>query len=207
MKPKILFVFFVFCTVQYGFSQIFTGGNLSYQYSNNEIGNTSTNSDIITIAPLLGYRFEKADVGIMFQFQKYASSSDEEIGLGASIFGSNNLFTINKFSIFGRVSFQYINIKIKGDKEYSISTPPYSIEYTIEQNLNTVGISIAPIFEYKLLNRFTLYTSIGSIYFNHLWGKNKISSSNVVMNNENITGNNLGISVSSAISLGFYFFF
>jgi hypothetical protein len=99
------------------------------------------------------------------------------------------------------------NTKITGDDTITISTSPYYIPYSREQKLNIIGISIAPVFEYKLLEHLTLYTSIGRISFNHSWGKYNISSTYSSLNtSEEIVSNNFHVSISTGITLGFYIF-
>jgi hypothetical protein len=111
IKRIFLFAFFVTIVTQYGFSQFFIGGSLSYQHGGFKISNNSDDTDIIEISPLLGYRFNQADIGVLFLYQSETSSStsDETKNIGFGIFGEYNFFTLDRFSIFGRATIQYIN--------------------------------------------------------------------------------------------------
>jgi hypothetical protein len=208
MKRGILFALFVAIVVQLGFSQVFIGGGFSYQHTNSKTSTISNDSDIIEISPLFSYRFNKIDIGLLFLYQSDTSSSnsDETKNIGFGIFGSYRFFIVDKFSISGRVTARYINSK------YTIKdntgSPDY-IPYTIEQNLNAIGISITPVFEYKLFEHFSLYTSIGSISFSHSWGKFNGSSSyaGLIIPKEHISADSFGISLSTGITLGFHVIF
>jgi hypothetical protein len=205
MKKGVLFALFVSIIIQHGFSQIFLGGGFSYQHSSS---NVASDIDMLEISSLLGYRFNKADIGMVFLYQSDASSSssNEARNIGFGAFGSYRFFTVDKFSIFGRMTVQYINSKysIGNDTGY-----PYYIPYIIKQNINNIGISITPLFEYKLFEHFSLYTNIGSISFSHSWGGVTGSSSyaGLVIPKENISADSFGISFSTGITLGFHIFF
>jgi hypothetical protein len=203
MKKTFFFALFVAIVSQYGFSQFFIGGGLSYQHTSSKISDNSSDSDLIEISPLLGYRFDKADIGLLFLYQSEtsSSSSDEMNNIGFGAFGSYKFFTVDRFSISGRASIQYINSKYTSEYDTGF---PYYISYTMEQNINSIGISIAPIFEYKLFERFTLYASIGSISYFHSWGEITGSSSYPTLE---ISLDSFKVTLSTGISLGFYIFF
>jgi hypothetical protein len=208
MRRVILFALFAAIVTQHGFSQVFLGGSLSYQHMSSKISNTSGDSDIIEISPLFGYRINHLDLGLLFLYQSEASlsDSDETSNIGFGIFGSYNFFTVDRFSISGKVTAQYINGKYAMDND---TGDPYYITYSIEQNINTIGISIIPVFEYKLFEHFSLYTSIGGIFFSHSWGEITGNSSyyGLVIPKQDINLDSFGISLSTGITLGFYVFF
>jgi len=206
MKKIFLIVLFFAIVTQYGFSQFFVGGDLSYQYdTTSRIKNNSENSQSnLTISPLVGYRFDKADVGLLFSYQSstysnaityssysYSSYSNDQRNVGFGVFGSYNIFSVDRFSILGRATARYINTKMQ-ETAYSFSTDSNSV---VERNYNTFQVGISPIFEYKLFEHFSLYSSIGIISFSCSWGDdiNKQYS--------------FGSSLSSSIGLGFYIYF
>jgi hypothetical protein len=198
MKKKAILGIIFFAIAHLGFSQVFIGGSLSYQHSDQKIDNSSTKSDKITISPLIGYRFGKADLGLSFVYGNDSGSNYEISDIGFGIFGDYNFFTADKFSILGRAGFQYTNMK-------DIYLYPNA---ETNLNLHVIGINISPYFEYKLLERLTLYTSIGGITFNHRWGNSKKSGDESIETTiENYNLSNFGISLSNGITLGFYVFF
>ncbi|MDR1215115.1 MAG: hypothetical protein LBK25_00365 [Treponema sp.] len=209
MKKAFILGITVFIAVQQGFSQVFIGGGLSYQYINSKIGDSSIDGgDVISLSPLLGYRLGKMDIGIMFQYMKDTTTSNsyngEMTGIGIGIFGDYNFLTIGNFSILGRANLQYLNVKSAGSHTMSISAVPYFIPYT-EQN--TIGISLSPILEYKLFKYLTLYTGIGGISFIHSWGKARSYDDYYYSSTEeDFTLTNFDLSVSNGITLGFYVF-
>ena len=188
MKKVFLITLFLTIVTQYGFSQFFVGGGLSYQHTNSKILNNSNDNTLIEISPLLGYRFDKANVGLLFLYQSETSSStsDEIKDIGFGIFGSYNIFSFDRISIYGRAMVQYINSK-----------------YKTQQNINTIGVSITPIFEYKLFEHFSLYSRIGIISFSHSWGELKGSGSSLTVPKVDVSTNSFRISLSTGIALGF----
>jgi hypothetical protein len=208
MKKIVFFAVFVAVFAQYGFSQVFLGGGLSYRHTSTKISDNSSDSDIFEISPLLGYRFNKADAGLLFLYQSEtsSSSSDETTNVGFGAFGAYKFFTVDRFSISGRAAVQYINSK---NTQEGNTGDPYYIPYNTEITINTIEMSVTPVFEYKLFEHFTLYTSIGSILFSHSWGELTGSSSypGLVIQKENISLDSFGLSLSTGITLGFYVFF
>jgi hypothetical protein len=169
-------------------AKTFIGGTLSYQYASSDNSDDSNASDVFEISPLIGWRFNRTDIGLSFLYRHGTASSSFDVmtSIGFGVFGSYNFVTVDKSSIIGRASVQYINSK------YNFTGTSYSTEQTI----NTIGISITPVFEYKFLEHFTLYTSIGSISFSHSWDESDSYSSD-----------SFGLSLSTGIALGFYVFF
>lgn len=207
MKKIILFALFAAIITRHGFSQVFLGGSLSYQHIGSKISNASVDSDILEISPLLGYRINHFDLGVLFLYQSETSSdSDEATNIGFGILGAYKFFTADRFSISGRAAAQYIKGKYTIEND---TGSPYYIPYSIEQEINTLGISITPVFEYKLFEHFTLYTGIGGISFSHSWGEISGSSSysGLVIPKEDINVDSFRVSLSTGIALGFYVFF
>jgi len=207
MKKVFLIILFLAIATQYGFSQFFVGGDLSYQYdTSSEILNNSKQSYLI-ISPLLGYRFDKTDVGLLFSYrlenfsstqtsassENYYSNERQDVGFG--IFGSYNIFSVDRFSIYGRATVKYIRAKYTTKDSYTDNTvgSPYYSSSDKEQNKNTIEVGISPIFEYKLFEHFSLYSSIGLISFSHSWG--------------DISGNSFYSFLSTGIGLGFNIYF
>ena len=206
MKRITLSLLFVFVISQMAFSQVFLGGSLSYQHRNTEVSNNNSSTNIFEFSPILGYRTNKLDFGLLFIYQSEISSpsSNEMTNLGLGVFGGYKFLSIDRFSIAGRAIFHYVNSNQKNDNN---TGAPYYYEYTINTKLHTIGINISPIFEFKLNNRFVLYTSIGSLFFSHSWGELIGNSSIVSIPKPDISTNSFGISLTTAVSLGFYIFF
>ena len=91
-----------------------------------------------------------------------------------------HIFEINKFSILGRFGLEY-------------SKNNYNIYSNNSYSRNVFSLNIRPVFQYKLLDYISLYTSIGAINFSHYWYSNNFSSFS-----------NFSIGLSTNLSLGFY---
>ena len=168
MKINFLIFTFAFFCVSTVFSQSwFAGGNISVQY------NSDNKDTTIELSPEIGFRINnKFDLGLnpLFGYRSYY----EEITFGIGVFARYSFFEINRFSILGRFGLEYLNM---------------------DNEINAFGIYIEPVFQYRLLDKFSLYASIGSIYYSHIWSDGRRSS------------NNFGLNLSSNISLGFYILF
>jgi len=161
--------------IPYGFSQAFVGGGLTFSYNKYNNYNDNGSSTNIGIRPLAGYRLGNFDVGLLFgyyntNYSYLGSSSSTQIDVG--IFGDYTFSSIDRLSILGRGRFQY-SFYLSSDTKYLL-------------------IDVAPMFEYILLYRLTVYSSLGSISYRHyLWDD---------------TGS-FNISLLSGLTLGFRFFF
>jgi len=138
MKKILVFASLVMLTVQYGFSQTFVGGDFSFQRSSNEFGNTSITGETIAISPFIGYRFGETGTGVSLLFQSDTMSNHNITDIGIGVFAEYKLFSIDKFSLLGRASFQYISTEITLSDSINVSYPPYEIPYTAEQKLKTI---------------------------------------------------------------------
>ena len=143
----------------------------------------SENSISTIIRPTLGYKLEKSDVGIypIFQFTKtegtqvdeYIGNYDriatenytrESTGIGTGLFYRYNFFTKGKFSILGRVDLSYLYRDSDANNErvtgYSERPREEIIISETDTKSHTFSLDLTPVFEYKISNRFSLFTDL-----------------------------------------------
>ena len=198
-------------------NQFFIGTGLSYQHTKNKIDGEDYNTiNTFSISPFIGYRFGKGAAGLSISYQKNSQSNDffnfinhDTFGsstFGIGIFGDFIFFTLNKFSILGRANIQYNSMSDLNGHEIMVQV--YGGTYYKAFRYSTIGISITPIFEYKIFDHFALYTSIGSISFNHKWSSDGYlaDSSGNYLYPGNFTQNIFNVALTN-ITLGFCFFF
>jgi len=81
-------------------------------------------------------------------------------------------------------------------KEIITYYPSYSVtRETAKVNLNSIGINIGPIFQYKIMENLLLYTSIGNLHYSYTRSNNITNS------------NGIGFWLSTGLSLGFNIIF
>ncbi|GMO23160.1 MAG: hypothetical protein Ta2B_02270 [Termitinemataceae bacterium] len=206
MKKGVLLTFFVLALSQFGYSQVFLGGSVSYTHTSTKASGISSDRNIVELSPMIGYRFNNFDAGLSFLYQEdtFTSNSEKTNSLGFNIFSDYIFLQIDKFSISGRVAFQYLHSKYSVDDD--TGAPKY-IPYNIEENVNVIGISVLPIFKYRIFDHIALYASIGSISFSHLWGEVNINSSQAgFKQTDDISQDSFDLSLSTRITIGFYVF-
>lgn len=171
-------LFFVFVT-QYGFSQFFFGGSLSFIHNTQTVEDFNTSSTGFGITPILGYRFESVDVGALFHFNADSARSENVnmsvTSFGFGIFCDFTFLSNDRFAFRGRTSVHYTSssLTIEGD---NLGSDEFIV------------ITFYPMFEYSFSNRFTLFTDIGGISYAHLLG--------------GFSGRSFVISIFSGITLG-----
>ena len=150
----------------------FIGGSASYQghtYGHTYDRNSDINSSDLVLSPILGWNFNRFGFGInpWYQctdgYESYYSNNQyhfytyERITSGIGIFAQFNFFTIDRFSMLGRVHLNY-------------STSSYEGGDTFGYISNDLSFSISPIFEYRLLDKLSIFTSIGLISYKFMMG-------------------------------------
>ena len=161
MKKNVLISTFAFFCISSIFSQDWFTGG-NISFQYNAFDGAT-----VELSPEIGYKINnKFDLGLNPLFRYY----DETAIFGIGFFTRYSFFEINKFSILGRIELIYLNI---------------------DNEINALGIDIRPIFQYRLLDKFSLYTSVGSISYSRIFG----------------IGNNFGLNFSTNVSLGFYILF
>jgi len=194
---KIIFVVLLLTSmVQYGFSQVFIGGDVSFSYNNIERVDSDFNSLNIGISPMLGVRFGNFDLGILFGYRFVSSTNStsswniettlSQIDFG--VFGDITVFRIDRFSVFGRGSLQYSISNAENNISGLVST---IIPEGTEQFLT---ISLAPMFEFQIFDNFTIFTGLGGIIYRHYFTDVDIT-------------NQFNISILTGLPIGFRFFF
>ena len=161
MKTKVLIFVFAFFCVSTVFSQNWFAGG------NVSVRYNDFDGVAIELSPEIGYRINKKfDLGLSSLFRY----NNEIAAFGVEVFTRYSFFEINKFSMLGRIGLHYINVDFEG---------------------NALGVYLGPVFQYKLLDKFSLYASVGSISYLHMFG----------------IGNNFNFNFSTNISLGCYILF
>lgn len=173
----------------------FLGGGISFQHrSINYYENNWYNDDYSLIAfrlsPIFGFQYTKFGFGFnpIFQYNVYSDSSysSSRSIFGIGIFAQYNFYTIQRFSILGKFSIDYLSSPIVSDGYYDSSN----------SSGNSFGIGISPIFQYRLLEKLSLFASIGSISYT-------FSDDETDYNKEQYSTGTFGFNISSNISFGF----
>ena len=176
----------------------YAGGNFSFQY---RTAQGSDDSIIAEFSPTIGYKItDKIDLGLnpIYIYEKNPSSHTLDTNIfGIGIFARYNLLEIEKISILARFGFNYLYGRYNIiTRETIIYNPNYSVvRETGKIDINSIGVNIGPVFQYKTMDWLMLYASIGNLSFSHSWGDNNIKS------------NNIGFSLSTGITLGFNLMF
>ena len=213
MKIKV----FVFCVCFFSVSSVFAqnwfiGGSVVLNFSTDEVTASdgsinSTDSRVIDISPIIGYKINRLDFGIypIFQFQQaesnYESGYSQNIknfGIGTGIFSRYNFISIGNFSILGNLSVEYLYSI--SNSEVSYSTPQYNNDY--EENSHKISMNLKPIFEYRLSDRFSLYSNfglggIGGTYRHY----SRNTNSSEPTGNQSRKGNSFAFDVPSVFNL------
>ena len=172
----------------------FAGGSAAIQYNTNQGVDNSITFDFF---PTIGYKINsKLDLGLnpIYIYEKNSSSYVLDTNIfGVGIFTRYNLLEIERFSILAQFGINYLygryNIVTRETITYS---PIYSVEReTGIININSIGVNISPVFQYRISDRLILYTSIGRLYYSHTWS------------NKDTKSNNMGLSFSTGLLLGF----
>jgi len=177
MKKFIIAVMFVFGITSVLFSQNwFVGGSMNLGFTNDSRDESNRSKEFenryINISPEIGYRFSNFDFGIrpIFQYnylnsdETYFSSqyktNDSILGFGAGVFTRLHIVTFfDRLSFLGRFDLDYVFSK--SQMEYEMNTETHN---TIEAINHNIGLRFTPIAEFRLTERFSLYSSIiGSI--------------------------------------------
>ena len=197
MKKYFILVLFFILIVQHGFSQIFVGGGLTLSYNSNERMNSEFSAFNLGVNPMLGYRFGNIDIGILFGY-RWTNSTNSNFGttpweietrttqIDVGIFGDLTVFRFDRFSILGRgiVQFSIFN------SETNITGPVIT---TPDRTERFITVAIAPMFEYFVLDRLTVFTSIGGISYSHYFTDVDMSTQ-------------FNISFLTGLTIGFRFF-
>ena len=183
MKIKALVLVICIFVVSPVFSQNwFIGGSLGLNFSENE----NTINDItsfqesksVNTSPIIGYNINKFDFGInpIFQYgfveSKYIDKNDsshdanqknETFGVGLGFFSRYNIFSYKNIFILGHLSVDYLFSKFE-----SLNTSS-SINSSSDEFRNKIGATLSPVFEYRFLDRISIFTNfgIGGISFSY----------------------------------------
>jgi len=194
MRSFGLFLLLFFIPVSAIFSQSwFAGGSVFFQ-NNSSSGSGSSEATSIGISPTLGYKINsKFDLGIspLFQHETNPGSSiDKVTTFGGGIFTRYSFLEIGKLSVLGRLGLNYFNSTYNISVTANSVFPPYKYTYSSKEKLQSIGVNIGPIFEYRLLDNLSLHTNIGSISYSHSWW------------NDGYSSDYFGLVFSTGISLG-----
>ena len=178
-KMKMVFiVFFTFFGVSTVFSQNwFTGGNIFFQQINerdnywNRIDRGDMKHTTLRLSPIFGFiKNNKFDIGInpIFEYETFSWQDNyNNLAFGIGIFSRYSFYEIGKISILGRLGIDYLHSRFNYDSQ---GNPNYDSQGNpLEKKQRMFRINISPVFQFNLLDNFSLFTSIGSIYFSHSW--------------------------------------
>ena len=160
---------------------------------NSTIGEVTTNEMSIGIRPTIGYKLKNSDIGFYPTFliakkddygsREYTagssvtlettSSNTKRNSIGAGFFYRYNFITLGRFSFLGRVDAGYTysksNFKNSGVLENKYINRVTERISNTERISHDISLGIAPIFEYKISERFSLFTDLNirgpSCYF------------------------------------------
>ena len=135
---KILVFCVVLLTAQLGYSQIFTGGSLSFNSTfYGDGGGTYHNT---TISPLFGFR----NWGFEYGAQLNMRFRDKNFYFGAGVFGSMLLLDMDYFSVWGRAS----------------------LDWTSYDWDDQISIGLSPILQLWLSDNISLYARLAGLTYN-----------------------------------------
>jgi hypothetical protein len=203
MKKILFLCLFVFFAASFGFSQVFVGGDFSFnRYSEKQsIAGTDLDMSVSTfnVAPIVGYRFGKFDVGgtvilsiTNLEFDGLGDPTDSDnfdvTGFGLGVFGHYNFLTMGKLSLLAGADLSYVHFSIKPDSSTGFD----------DISGNQISIGVFPRVELAVHDRVSVYANIGSLRFTRYWHED---------NNVDYSETTFGFSVSDDLSLGFVVFF
>ena len=216
MKIKGLVILVCFCfSVSSVFAQNwFAGGNFAFNFSSSEstVSDVTVNNNVrsIDISPTLGYRINKIDFGIYptFTLSNAESTSSgntmnsNSFGLGAGVFSRYNFVSFGNFSILGKLSADYLFL--------SSETSSSSSNQKAEAATHSLNFILKPIFEYKLLERISLFTDFGIGGLRCSF--NQSSANHASGNSSSSKGTSFSLNIPSDIeitdfTIGFYIYF
>jgi hypothetical protein len=168
MKYFVMVIGIWFLSVSSVFAQSwFAGGSIALNFAADEYLDyygsiVSRDSNQINISPTVGYKMDKFDFGInpIFQYRLYENNykydpdrnnKDSMFGIGIGLFLRYNFITFKNFSILGCLSIDYLFSK--GDSKNQ--------ERTTETFNHEISINLRPVFEYRLLDRLSVFTDFG----------------------------------------------
>ena len=224
MKTKVFVFCICFFPVSSAFAQNwFIGGSFTLNFSDDEITTAddsinSRDSRIIDISPIVGYKINRLDFGIfpVFQFRQTENNNEsgyiqniKNFGIGTGIFSRYNFVSFGNFSILGKLSAEYLysNSKMSGSTS--------QINYDQEDSSHAISMNLGPEFEFRLSDRFSLYSDfgIGGIRGTYKQYSSSANSS-VSSSNRSTKGNSFSFDIPSVFnlrmtefSLGFYVHF
>ena len=184
MKKRILVLLLISGIASAAFSQdwfVGAGANFSFN-KESRIDDTFNDNKleieydirIIGISPEIGYRSNNIDFGIkpIFQYtyqetnehwenSNFLISNRNSLGFGIGFFTRYKFITFfNRLSVFGRLDTDYIFSKI----HYELERQNLSKRKT-ETIQHGIGLGISPVIDFRLTDRFSLYSSIiGSVF-------------------------------------------
>ena len=192
MKKTIFLFILIFISVIFLFPQNwFIGGGINFQYGTEELINFSEKKIDFSISPLIGYKINKFDFGIIptFDFTRIETdnmgvdSTRIYLGFGLGVFSGYSLLIINNFSVLGRLNIGYTYFANIYERDY----------------IHSIRLSLSPEFQYHLLNNLVIYATIGLLAVDYLYysERNKKNFDISIPFSKSITD----------ISLGFYIIF
>jgi long-subunit fatty acid transport protein len=164
MKKFVMVFGIWFLSISSVFAQNwFAGGSVALNFNADKISTaegikTTMDSRQINISPIVGYKINKFDFGINPIFQYEVNERDDNydrkdsmFGIGVGLFLRYNFFTFKKFSILGHLSTDYLYSKWDSKSQNS----------TNDMFNHKISINLKPVFEYRFLDRLSVYTDFG----------------------------------------------
>ena len=167
MKTHVFFCFLLFLAASVFAQNWFFGGSVDvYTLSSEELhlnGLNRYSDDMrLEISPIIGYKINKFDFGINPLFQYRVSDIKNEhtpswdvkasrFGIGAGLFSRYTILSFKNISILGHLGAEYLYFTLD-------TITPVS---TTEEITHQVSLNLGPVFEYKIIDRLSVYTDFG----------------------------------------------